>query len=369
MKTMGIILVVAALIMLPVCVISVAVPAWTNSLAWRVMDSIDPNISNDAKVIKNDMSGWLDLHNKQTYEEEYKGGCSASWAELFNAEFCEWDLSDAIKSDNDGDEDGYCSGGKCPAGVRRLNCFDFEEKYKAEHGGRSTCDDLQQGVQCMNGAMIDCNENGVWDEEDKVYMTTCYAQTHENKDLNQWGGDCDCAYSSSHSGYDYRCESSSRMGQKVFTPMSGVIVQIANHGAWGNEVVIYNCGVVMTFGHGLPTKLYKDADLYVGKVVNAMDYVTYMGGGMGNFADDGNSTGAHLDYRSMKCYQDYASGYYGARDFDLSTESIINENKDSEGNLLFDNSSAGSSMCPEFYTKPSDNKNPDNRNVNLCFHG
>lgn len=369
MKTVIIIFVLSVLAIVPICFMSVGVSTWSNSMAWRIMDSIDPGTSNEARVIKQEMSDWLDLKNRdKIYNEEYTTGCASNWEDLFHLQFCEWDLADAVKSEDDGDEDSYCSSGSCRPGVRYMDCNSFEDAFKAAHGGKSTCETLPQDLNCMNGAIIDCNENGVADEGDKVFMTTCYAQTHDKRDVDQYGQVCHCAYSESHSGYDYNC-GNGRMGQKVFTPMSGVIVQIANHGAWGNEVVIYNCGVVMTFGHGLPTLLYGDSDLYEGKVVNAGDYVTYQGGGTGNYADDGNSTGAHLDFRSLKCYQDYQSGKYGARDFDLSSESIVNTNTGADGERLFDNSNrSGGDSCSEFYTNPANNNDPGVQNYNRCYN-
>ena len=76
MKVIIIIFIISILAFVPICFTSIGISTWSNSMAWRVMDSIDPYISNDARMVKQEMSDWLDLQPREKkYDEEYTSGC------------------------------------------------------------------------------------------------------------------------------------------------------------------------------------------------------------------------------------------------------------------------------------------------------
>ena len=177
-------------------------------------------------------------------------------------------------------------------------------------------------------------------------MTTCHPYWDS-------AGACCCAYSGSHAGWD-QATGDGRMGQAVFTPVSGTVVDVGmTSTGWGYRVTVYNCGMLYTFNHLLPSKMTSSPPVQVGDHVHAGDVVGWMGGGTGNPADDGNSSGAHLDYTSYMCYMgDKYTGEYwrgvGGVSVDSASFGFKNLNYPydySEGSC----SSGGAAACPELY--------------------
>ena len=371
MKAVILVFVIAIIAMLPVCLTSVGLTGWSNMMAYRVMESV-PDNSNEARVIKADISAWLDNHPKKTYEEAYSGGCSSTWQKLFRLQFCEWDLSDWV-NDGEGDGSAYCAETGCPAASRDFDCDKFEQNFKLQQAIKlygsnptqeqidamdDTCNskDTKWDVDCMGGAMIDCNDNGIPDEGDMVAMTTC----HRDADYAM-GGDsgCDCAYDLKHTGYDYVClnpdtgEYDPSMGHLVFTPMSGVVVSSGYaSGGWGWEVAVYNCGTLTVFNHLDIEQMNPEDDNYnapikVGDYVQAAQAVGRLGGGyrttndegmnVNDFSKNGNSTGTHLDFRSMECITN-DTGHFTyeinnfSRDTNIATTGLINDKWENQKN-------------------------------------
>ena len=272
-------------------------------MAWRVMESIDPKLGADAQKIKSEMSEFLDMHSKETYDEENKEGCVRTWEQLFRLDFCEYDLSGLPIADlGPGEDEGYCPAAGCPAAKTIYDCNSLEDQYGS----------VPFELDCLDGVLIDTNGNNIHDPDDKATMTTCHPY---------WDsvGACCCAYSGSHAGWD-QATGDGRMGQAIFTPVSGTVVDVGmTSTGWGYRVTIYNCG---------------------------------MGGGTGT-ADDGNSTGAHLDYTSYMCYMgDKYTGEnwrgVGGASVDSASYGFRNRNypyEYSEGSC----NSGGAAACPELY--------------------
>lgn len=353
-------------------------------MAWRVMDSIDPNISNDARMVKQEMSDWLDLQPREKkYDEEYTSGCDSTWEQLFNLEFCEWDLSDSIQADYDEEAfEEYCQTHNCLAPTTRsLDCDKFEnmfkEAYAKKHGLDINSDSIPDSCEagdfdsdyeieydCMNGAVLDCNNDGVAGN-DINHMSTCY-DTHSHR----LGGDCgECAYtwtgkdedgkiSSGHKQIDLHCAGGemSRSGVKVFSMQSGiVVVNSPVTGGWGWEVVVYSCGTLTHFNHLHYDKMMdmdqraEDGIPNVGDWVNPGDPIGYLGGGVrcsgkgcGNDFN-GNSTGTHLDIGTSFCNK----GQGSATSVDIAKSGFNNPN------YTGSNNNAGA--CPQIYSKNNPN--------------
>ena len=331
------IFIIAAIALLPMCCVFTGFLGGSNFMAWRVMESIDPNLGADAQKIKSEMSEFLDMHSKETYEEENKEGCVRTWEQLFRLEFCEYDLSGIPIADlGPGDGEGYCPAAGCPAAKTIYDCNSLEDQYGS----------VPFELDCLDGVLIDSNGNGQHDPDDKARMTTCHPY---------WDsvGKCCCAYSGSHAGWD-QATGDGRMGQAIFTPVSGTVVDVGmTSTGWGYRVTIYNCGMLYTFNHLLPSKMTSSPPVKVGDHVHAGDVVGWMGGGTGNPADDGNSSGAHLDYTSYMCYMgDKYTGEFwrgvGGVSVDSASFGFKNLNYPydySEGSC----SSGGAAACPELY--------------------
>ena len=259
------IFIVAAIALLPMCCVFTGFLGGSNFMAWRVMESIDPKLGSDAQKIKSEMSEFLDMHSKETYDEENKEGCVRTWEQLFRLEFCEYDLSDYPIADlGPGDGEGYCPAAGCPIAKTIYDCNSLEDQYGS----------VPFEVDCLDGVLIDSNGNGEHDSEDKAKMTTCHPY---------WDsvGACCCAYSGSHAGWD-QATGDGRMGQAIFTPVSGAVVDVGmTSTGWGYRVTIYNCGMLYTFNHLLPSKMTSSPPVKVGDHVHAGDVVGWMGGGTG----------------------------------------------------------------------------------------
>ena len=307
------IFIIAAVAVLPMCCMFTGLLGGGNYMAWRVMESIDPGLGEDARKIKAEISDFLDMHPRETYDDENRDGCIRSWEQLFHLEFCEYDLSGMTAADS-GPGEGYCPEAGCPLAKSVYDCNPFEEEYGS----------VPFELDCLDGVLIDSNENGRHDPEDTAYMTTC----HPYWDA---AGACCCAYSGAHAGWD-QAAGNGRMGQAVFTPVSGTVVDIGmTTSGWGYRVTVYNCGMLYTFNHLLPTKMTSDPPVKVGDRVRPGDVVGYMGGGMGSFADDGNSSGAHLDYTSYMCYmgENYTGEHWqgvGGVSVDNASYGFLNRN-------------------------------------------
>ena len=110
------IFIVAAIALLPMCCVFTGFLGGSNFMAWRVMDSIDPDLGSDARKIKSEMSEFLDMHSKETYDDENKDGCVRTWEQLFRLEFCEYDLSSYPVADlGPGVGEGYCAAAGWPS--------------------------------------------------------------------------------------------------------------------------------------------------------------------------------------------------------------------------------------------------------------
>ena len=86
MVTIIVIFIIAIIAFVPICFTSIGASTWSNSMAWRIMDDIDPYQSSDARMIKQEISDWLDLKPREKkYDEEYSRGCDSTWRQLFNS--------------------------------------------------------------------------------------------------------------------------------------------------------------------------------------------------------------------------------------------------------------------------------------------
>ena len=378
MVTIIVIFIIAIIAFVPICFTSIGASTWSNSMAWRIMDDIDPYQSSDARMIKQEISDWLDLKPREKkYDEEYSRGCDSTWRQLFNLEFCEWDFQENVQPFEDtGELEDWCSTHNCNPTPRLLDCDKYEqmfkEMYAKKHGLSpddpnipSSCEagdydpEYEINYDCMNGAWLDCNNNGHYDESDNVLMTTCY----DGNDA-RIGGDCgSCSYvlpgqeingriSNGHKQIDLTCVGGSS-GHRVFTPMSGMVVysSMTNNG-WGYERIIYSCGTLTHFNHLHFYKMTDDAARAeaglpeLGDWVNAGDAIGFLGGGVGVkgstewYRMNGDSSGTHLDVGTSYCNK----GKGSATAFDVSKSGFVNPG-------WGENSGASNAVCDNIYSR------------------
>ena len=101
------IFIIAAIALLPMCCVFTGFLGGSNFMAWRVMESIDPNLGADAQKIKSEMSEFLDMHSKETYEEENKEESSSlpSLKDFLSASSRKSVRDDDSDTDSDDDDD------------------------------------------------------------------------------------------------------------------------------------------------------------------------------------------------------------------------------------------------------------------------
>ena len=292
-STATIIVIVAVIIFLVSCCLFTGGITYTNTLAWRVMDSLPhkyiPNL------MASDMSGWLDNHPKAVYDDEYLEGCPETWELLFDYWFCppvrlppdietykqmpagpdadEWydfqldiahypawntvqfkyDWDELLEKYGDVDVEGDCL---TFDGERAVTAFDIDGDGKltdADKGYTSytslsgPCSPKYRGHNAVYDVHI-CFEVGCKAYEEGI-PGRC--RGHDSKD----NGLPVCSWSNiNHS-----------QGYGIFSQVSGTVIDTGYYDGWGYATVIYNAGYVYIYAHQDPYKTKKGLALAEGE--------------------------------------------------------------------------------------------------------